>query len=76
MEAFILFKYEIRGKLREIKIYPIISVPGLYLIILDGVQIGTIKKMDNYWSTNTIDLMSILNELGKFIDANYGFEIN
>jgi hypothetical protein len=70
MEEYILYTGEIEGKYREVQIYPNLSVQNEYLIHWDGFEVGTIKKMDGKWFTGTLDLISVVNEIGIFIDAN------
>jgi len=68
MEDYILFTGTIEGH-KEIRIYPLQDSPGVYLIHWDGYELGTIKKMDNKWFTNTPELFAVTNEIGAFIDS-------
>jgi hypothetical protein len=69
MENYILTNTEIEGAFRQVNIYPMAEVDGAYLIHWDGFEVGTIKKSDDKWHTDTIELMEAVNELGAFIDS-------
>jgi len=68
MEEYILYTGQIEGKYREVQIYPNLSIPDEYMVHWDGFEVGTIKKMDNKWFTKTAELVTVVNELGAFLD--------
>jgi hypothetical protein len=72
MKKYTLTNTEIEDKYRNIEIYPKLQADNEYLIHWDGFQVGTIQKRDNKWFTNSINLLTVVNEIGEYIDA-HGF---
>jgi len=70
MEEYTLCNAEIEEKYRNIEIYPKIQVADEYLIHWDGFQVGTIQKRDGKWFTNSVDLITVVNEIGAFLDTH------
>jgi hypothetical protein len=70
MEEYILFKGEIKGKYREIQIYPFDYSKHEFLIHWDGFEIGVIKKIDQIWYAEVDDIKPVVAEIGKFIDED------
>jgi hypothetical protein len=70
MKKYTLCNAEIEDKYRDIEIYPKLQVDDEYLIHWDGFQAGTIQKRDNKWYTNSVDLLTVVNEIGQYIDQN------
>jgi hypothetical protein len=71
MKKYTLCNAEIEDKYREIEIYPTLQVDNEFLIHWDGYQVGTIQKWDDKWFTNSVELLTVVNEIGQFIDQ-YG----
>lgn len=69
MEKYTLRDAEIDDKYRNIEIYPKTQVPDEYLIHWDGFQVGTIQKRDDKWFTSAVDLITVVNEIGAFLDG-------
>lgn len=70
METYTLFNGTIEGH-KDVRIYPLQATANVYMIHWDGFELGTIRKIDNKWYTNTPELLQVTNELGAFIDMEY-----
>jgi hypothetical protein len=62
------FNGEIKGKYRDIQIYPMLSLSNHYLVHWDGFEIGVIKKINGKWHSDHEELTDYTEELGTFIE--------
>jgi len=76
MENYVLFSGKIKGKYRDIQIYPMMHLAKHYLIHWDGFEIGVIKKANDQWQTDNDQLSHVVDELGAFIDRTEAEEGN
>jgi len=70
MEKILLYKGLLDGIFRVVEIHLLNNEPDEYSIKWEGVSVGKIKKIDDKWFTSSIELLSAVNEIGKFIDKN------
>jgi hypothetical protein len=70
MEEYILFKGDIEGKHKKVHIYPLNYSSYEYLVHWNSSEVGVIKKIDNKWYAEVDELISVVEEIGAYIDEH------